>query len=129
MSKASNSFCLSRSGAWPSRSPDHARIRPHSLTTAGAVSITECGQIQTVCAALWWSADEDAPAGDGVDQAFGAQDFDGFLDGADGDAVPLSEGSLAGDGPPGAQFAGFDLGAKDGGQLLVDRHGSFMIEP
>jgi len=49
---------------------------------------------------LGWSADEDAPADDGVDEPFGSEDFDGFLDGADGDAVPLGEGSFAGDWPP-----------------------------
>jgi hypothetical protein len=65
---------------------------------------------------------------DGVDQAFGAEDFDGFLDGADGDAVSLGEGAFAGDRAPGGQFAGFDLSTKDGGQLLVDRHGAFMID-
>ena len=79
-------------------------------------------------AAPWWSADEDAAADDGVDQAFGAEDFDGFLDGADSDAVPLGQRPLAGDRPPGGQFAGFDLSTKDGGQLLVDRHGAFMID-
>jgi hypothetical protein len=63
-----------------------------------------------------------------VDQPFGAQNFDGFFDGADGDAVALGKGALAGDRPPRPQFAGFDLSAKDGGQLLVDRHGSFMID-
>lgn len=73
-------------------------------------------------------AHEDAPADDGVNQALAAQDFDGFLDGADGDAVLLSEAAFAGDRPTRAQFAGFDLSTEDGGQLLVDRHGSFMID-
>lgn len=74
------------------------------------------------------SADEDAPAGDGVHKALGAQHLDGFLHGADRHAVALGKGALARDRPAGAKLAGFDLGAKDGRKLPVHRLGPLVVD-
>jgi hypothetical protein len=74
------------------------------------------------------SADEDAPADDGVHKALGAQHIDGFLHGADRHAVTLGQGALAGDGPAWAKFPGLDLGAEDGRKLPIHRLGPLVVD-
>jgi hypothetical protein len=51
------------------------------------------------------SADVGAALGEGVDEAFVAQDFDGFAHGDARDTVGLLEEALAGDGVVAGEFA------------------------
>jgi hypothetical protein len=75
-----------------------------------------------------WSADEDAPADDGMHKALGAQHLDGLLYGADRHAVALGKGALAGDRPARPEFTGLDLGAEDGRELPVYRLGALVVD-